>query len=85
MDQVVETNALLVVSANEPSCHSQSLLVKRVTPLGEADVRHAFAEPYQVWRLSGILCLTPSLKRCFSCAQRPAQHKATPGPLQTFE
>ena len=62
---------------------SQSLLVKRVTLPGGADGRHAFTEPYKVWRLSEVLCFTPSLKRCFSCSHRPAQHKATPGPVQT--
>ena len=77
---MVDTNALLVVLANETSCHSQSLLVEGVTLPGEADRRNAFAEPYQVWRSSGVLCFTPSLKRCFSCAHRPAQDKATPGP-----
>ena len=46
---MVDTNALLVVSANEPV-----MLVKKVTPPGGAKGRHAFAEVYQVWRLLGM-------------------------------
>ena len=81
---MVDTNALVVVSANEPSCHSQSLQAKRVILPGGENGRHAFAEAYKVWGLSGILCLTPSLKQCFSSAHIPAQHKATPGLVQTL-
>ena len=56
---MIDTSALLVVTANETSCHSHSLLVKRVTPPEGADGRHAFAELYQVWCLSGVLCFSP--------------------------
>ena len=40
-----DANALLVVLANERSCHSQSLLVKRVTlPGGASDLTGSRAE-----------------------------------------
>ena len=83
-NHVVDSNALLVVLANEPSCHSQTLQAKRVTVPGRGNGRYAFVEAYQVWGLSGILYLTPSLKEGFSCTHRPAQHKANPGTVQTL-
>ena len=80
--------ALLVVSANKPRCHCQSLLVKRVTPPG-ANGKYDFAEPYEVLRLSVVLCFTPSTKRFFSRAHRTTCTKqgnivTNPGPVQTL-
>ena len=80
----------IVVSANKPRCHCQSLLVKRVTPPG-ANGKHAFAEPYEVLRLSVVLCFTPSTKLCFFRAHRPrptctkqGNSVTNPGPVQTL-